>query len=173
MQGRIPEFQAFEGTQGNKGKLGNWLDIFLFTDLLFNALNLCRINHLNSFPRSSEKNVIALSISINFIPKGLVVPRYIHVEGSWRQAHALYFQLLFSFFYNISTLFIFRINLHKWILATSVKIKIADINSGKRYLYLWSWKCRLFLPYHQDWSHQVVLLHSIARPSGFCLVWFG
>lgn len=79
LQGHIPEFQAFEGTQGNKGKVGNCLDIFLFTDLLFNALNLCQINHLNSFQRSSEENVIALSISIHFIPKGLVVPRYIHV----------------------------------------------------------------------------------------------
>lgn len=53
-------------------KLGTCLDIFLFTDLLFSALNLCQINHLNSFQRSSRENVIALSISIHFFLKVLL-----------------------------------------------------------------------------------------------------
>lgn len=48
-----------------------------------------------------------------FFPKGLVVPRHMHVEGSWRQARTLYFKLLLSDFYNIPTLFILGNNLHK------------------------------------------------------------
>lgn len=133
MQGHIPAFQAFEGTQGNKGKLGDCLDIFLFTDLLFSALNLCQINHLNSFQRSSEENVIALSVSIHFIPKGLVVPSYMHIERSWRQAHVLYFEQLLSDFYNILTfLLMFGIKLHMWRFVALVKTKIVKMNTWKR-----------------------------------------
>lgn len=165
MQGHIPAFQAFEGTQGNKGKLGDCLDIFLFTDLLFSALNLCQINHLNSFQRSSEENVIALSVSIHFIPKGLVVPRYMHIEWSWRQAHALYFERLLSDFYNILTfLLMFGIKLHMWRFVALVKTKIVKMNTWKEEVCICSGKNVDFLYIIKTevtrWCYYIVLQGS-------------